>query len=80
MTLSRRMFVAGALAASSVGVLPSQGLSDPETTPASGRHGFGWVRDRPNPREITRRASAATVAFLELYPQPDQAETARSAE
>jgi C1A family cysteine protease len=49
MTLSRRTFVAGALAASSVGVLPSRALS--ETTPASRQHGFGWVRDRPNPRD-----------------------------
>jgi AcrR family transcriptional regulator len=38
------------------------------------------VADRPNPREITRRASAATAAFLQLYPQPNQAGTARSAE
>lgn len=38
------------------------------------------VADRPNPREITRRASAATAAFLQLYPQPNRAETARSAE
>ena len=38
------------------------------------------VADRPNPREITRRASAATAAFLQLYPQPNRAEPARSAE
>jgi hypothetical protein len=37
------------------------------------------VTDRPSPREIARRASAATAAFLQLYPQPNQAETARSA-
>src|SRR6202171_3189826 len=33
------------------------------------------VVDRPGPREIARRAHAATVAFLKIYPQPDQAET-----
>ena len=38
------------------------------------------VADRPPPREITRRASAATAAFFQLYPQPNHAETARSAE
>jgi hypothetical protein len=32
--------------------------------------------DRPSPREITRRARDATAAFLKLYPQPDNAETA----
>jgi hypothetical protein len=37
------------------------------------------VTDRPSLREIARRASAATAAFLQLYPQPNQAETARSA-
>jgi hypothetical protein len=37
------------------------------------------VTDRPSPREIARRASAATAAFLQLYPQPNQAGTARSA-
>jgi AcrR family transcriptional regulator len=37
------------------------------------------VTDRPSLREIARRASAATAAFLQLYPQPHQAETARSA-
>jgi hypothetical protein len=37
------------------------------------------VTDRPSLREIVRRASAATAAFLQLYPQPHQAETARSA-
>jgi AcrR family transcriptional regulator len=34
------------------------------------------VIDRPSPREIARRASAATAAFLQLYPQPNQADTA----
>jgi AcrR family transcriptional regulator len=34
------------------------------------------VADRPNPREIARRARDATLAFLHLYPQPGQAETA----
>jgi AcrR family transcriptional regulator len=29
------------------------------------------VADRPNPREITRRARDATAAFLQLYPQPE---------
>ena len=38
------------------------------------------VTDRPSPREITRRASAATAAFLQLYPQPNQAETAHAME
>jgi hypothetical protein len=37
------------------------------------------VADRPSPREITRRARDATAAFLKLYPQPDNAETAHSA-
>jgi hypothetical protein len=37
------------------------------------------VTDRPSPLEIARRASAATAAFLQLYPQPNQAETAPSA-
>jgi len=37
------------------------------------------VADRPSPREITRRAHDATVAFLKIYPQPDQAGTGRSA-
>jgi hypothetical protein len=31
--------------------------------------------DRPSPREITRRAQDATVAFLKIYPQPDQVGT-----
>jgi AcrR family transcriptional regulator len=35
------------------------------------------IADRPNPREITRRARDAAAAFLRLYPQPDAAETAR---
>ena len=35
------------------------------------------IADRPNPREITRRARDAAAAFLRLYPQPDEAETAR---
>jgi hypothetical protein len=35
--------------------------------------------DRPGPREITRRAHDATVAFLKIYPQPDKAETGRGA-
>jgi AcrR family transcriptional regulator len=30
--------------------------------------------DRPSPREITRRAEAATAAFLQLHPQPGVAE------
>jgi len=30
------------------------------------------VAERPNPREIARRARDATAAFLRLYPQPDQ--------
>ena len=36
------------------------------------------VADRPTPREITRRARDATAAFLRLYPQPDEADMARS--
>jgi AcrR family transcriptional regulator len=35
------------------------------------------IADRPNSREITRRARDAAAAFLRLYPQPDEAETAR---
>jgi AcrR family transcriptional regulator len=35
------------------------------------------VAQRPSAREITRRARAATAAFLQLYPQPDEAETSR---
>jgi len=35
------------------------------------------VADRPSPREITRRARAAAAAFLQLYPLPDEAKTAR---
>jgi len=35
------------------------------------------IADRPTPREITRRARDATAAFLQLYPQPDEAVTAR---
>jgi AcrR family transcriptional regulator len=35
------------------------------------------IADRPTPREITRRARDATAAFLRLYPQPGEAETAR---
>jgi AcrR family transcriptional regulator len=31
------------------------------------------VAERPNPREIARRARDATAAFLKLYPQPDKA-------
>jgi hypothetical protein len=31
------------------------------------------VADRPDPREIARRAQAAATAFLQLYPQPDAA-------
>jgi AcrR family transcriptional regulator len=38
------------------------------------------VAERPSPREIARRASAATAAFLQLHAQPNQAETARGAE
>jgi AcrR family transcriptional regulator len=30
------------------------------------------VAERPNPREIARRARDATAAFLQLYPQPDK--------
>jgi AcrR family transcriptional regulator len=30
------------------------------------------VAERPNPREIERRARDATAAFLQLYPQPDE--------
>jgi hypothetical protein len=30
--------------------------------------------DRPSPGEITRRAEAATAAFLQLHPQPGVAE------
>jgi AcrR family transcriptional regulator len=33
------------------------------------------VADRPNPGEMTRRAHAATAALLQLYAQPDEAET-----
>jgi len=36
------------------------------------------VADRPTPREIARRAREAAAAFLQLYPQPDKPETARS--
>jgi hypothetical protein len=36
------------------------------------------VVDRPTPREIARRARDATAAFLQLYPQPDEAGTTRS--
>ena len=32
------------------------------------------VAERPNPREIARRARDATAAFLQLYPQPDKAQ------
>jgi hypothetical protein len=35
------------------------------------------VADRPNPREIIRRARDATTAFLQLHLQPDTPETAR---
>ena len=35
--------------------------------------------DRPDPREIMRRAHDATAAFLKIYPQPDKAETGRRA-
>jgi len=35
------------------------------------------VAQRPSAREITRRARAATAAFLQLYPQPDEAGTSR---
>jgi len=35
--------------------------------------------DRPDPREIARRAQDATAAFLKIYPQPDKAETGRRA-
>jgi AcrR family transcriptional regulator len=35
--------------------------------------------DRPDPREIMRRAHDATAAFLKIYPRPDKAETGRSA-
>jgi hypothetical protein len=35
--------------------------------------------DRPSACEITRRAHDATLAFLKIYPQPDQAEAGRSA-
>jgi AcrR family transcriptional regulator len=31
------------------------------------------VTERPNPREIARRARDATAAFLQLYPHPDKA-------
>lgn len=37
------------------------------------------VVDRPTPREVTRRARDATVAFLQLYPPPDEAGTTLSA-
>jgi len=30
------------------------------------------VAERPNPREIARRARDATAAFLQLYPQPNE--------
>jgi FMN-dependent oxidoreductase (nitrilotriacetate monooxygenase family) len=36
------------------------------------------VAQRPSAREITRRARAATAAFLQLYPQPDEAGTSRA--
>jgi AcrR family transcriptional regulator len=35
------------------------------------------IADRPTPREITRRARDATADFLQLYPQPEEAKTAR---
>lgn len=35
------------------------------------------IADPPNPREVKRRARKATAAFLQLYPQPDEAATAR---
>jgi AcrR family transcriptional regulator len=35
--------------------------------------------DRPSPRDFTRRAHDATAAFLQLYPQPGNAETKRGA-
>jgi|SRR5882672_11472381 len=35
------------------------------------------VAQRPSAGEITRRARAATAAFLQLYPQPDEAGTSR---
>lgn len=38
------------------------------------------VADRPSPGEIARRANGAAAAFMRLYPQPDQAATARRAE
>jgi AcrR family transcriptional regulator len=31
------------------------------------------VTERPNPREMARRARDATAAFLKVYPQPDRA-------
>lgn len=37
------------------------------------------VTDRPTPREIARRARDAAAAFLQLYPQADEAETTHSA-
>jgi AcrR family transcriptional regulator len=33
------------------------------------------IAEQPSPREIARRASHATAAFLKLHPQPDPAET-----
>jgi len=35
------------------------------------------VTDRPNPRRIAQHAREATAAFLQIYPQPDEAKTAR---
>src|SRR6202158_976338 len=35
------------------------------------------VAERPGSREIARRAAEAAAAFLQLYPQPDEAEPSR---
>jgi AcrR family transcriptional regulator len=35
------------------------------------------VAERPNPREIAARASAASASFLQLHPQPNDAATPR---
>jgi hypothetical protein len=34
------------------------------------------VTERPNPREMARRARDATAAFLKIYPQTDKARSA----
>ena len=35
------------------------------------------IAERPTPREIAKRARDATAAFLQLYPQPSEADSIR---